>query len=76
MHYTAVATWFNVLLPEASPTIHMMIMAVLARLVVDLNFIGWQMAYQRSMEIEVNVIMDTVTETVCEQNINRTVKHA
>lgn len=44
----------------------MTMMAVLARPVVDLNFSGWQMAYQRSMEIDVSVITETVTETVCE----------
>lgn len=66
---TAVITVFFhsfLLLPEASPTIHMTMMAVLARPVVDLNFSGWQMAYQRSMEIDVSVITETVTETVCE----------
>jgi hypothetical protein len=41
--------------------------AVLARPVVDLNFNGWQMAYQRSMEIDVSVMTDTVTETVCKK---------
>lgn len=59
--------FFNIVLPEASPTIHMIMMAVLARLVVDLNFRGWQMAYQRSMEIDVSVMTDTVTETVCKK---------
>jgi len=48
----------------------MIMMAVLARPVVDLNFSGWQMAYQRSMEIDVSVITDTVTETVCKQAKN------
>jgi len=62
---------FIIFLPEASPTIHMIIMAVLARLVVDLNFKGWQMAYQRSMEIDVSVITDTVTETVCMKKKNK-----
>lgn len=54
----------NILLPEASPTIHMIMMAVRALLVVDLNLRGWHIAYQRSIEIDVSVMTDTVTETV------------
>ncbi|CAH2210824.1 jg2412 [Pararge aegeria aegeria] len=37
--------------------------AVLARLVVDLNLSGKQIAYQRSTEIKVSVNTDTVTDT-------------
>lgn len=66
--HVSISTEFNIiLLPEASPTIHMIMMAVLARPVVDLNFKGWQMAYHRSMEIDASVMTETVTETVCEK---------
>ncbi|GIY54272.1 uncharacterized protein CDAR_507691 [Caerostris darwini] len=43
----------------------MMTMAFLARLAVLLNWRGWQMAYQRSMEMKVRVSTDTDTETLC-----------
>jgi hypothetical protein len=42
-----------------------MMMAVLARPVVDLNLRGKQMAYQRSTEMNVSVSTETVTDTVC-----------
>lgn len=42
-------------------------MAFLARLVVDLNLSGKQMAYQRSTEMKVSVSTDTVTDTVCKK---------
>ena len=44
--------------------IQMAAMAVLARPMVDLNLSGWQMAYQRSTEMNVSVRTDTDTETV------------
>lgn len=43
----------------------MKIMAFLARLVVDLNFSGKQMAYHLSTDMKVSVSTDTVTDTVC-----------
>lgn len=42
--------------------------AVLARLVVDLNLRGKQMAYQRSTEMKVRVSTDTATDTVWNKN--------
>jgi hypothetical protein len=45
-------------------------MAVLALPVVDLNFKGKQMAYQRSIDMKVNVNTDTVTDTLCNKNAN------
>ena len=48
-----------------SEIIHMTAMAVLARPMVERNLSGWQMAYQRSTEMNVRVSTDTDTETVC-----------
>ena len=54
----------------SNDTIQMAGMAVLARPMVDLNFNGWQIAYQRSTEINVSVSTETETETVWNEKIN------
>ena len=43
----------------------MISIAVFARLVVDLNLRGKQIAYQRSTDMNVSVSTDTVTDTDC-----------
>jgi hypothetical protein len=50
----------------------MMMMAVFARPVVDLNLSGKQMAYQRSTEMKVSVSTDTATDTVCKTDNSNT----
>lgn len=54
----------------SSEMIQMAAMAVLARPMVDRNFSGWHMAYQRSTEMNVRVNTDTDTETVCIRDEN------
>lgn len=51
-------------LPQAKATIQIIPIAVLALLVVDLNFRGKQMAYHRSIDMKVRVRIDTVTDTL------------
>jgi hypothetical protein len=51
--------------PKDKASSQMMMMAVFARPVVDLNLSGKQMAYQRSTEMKVSVSTDTATDTVC-----------
>jgi len=48
-----------------SEMIQMAAIAFLARLMVERNLSGWQMAYQRSTEMNVSVRIDTETDTVC-----------
>ena len=48
-----------------SEMIQMAAIAFLARLMVERNLSGWQMAYQRSTEMNVRVRTDTETDTVC-----------
>jgi hypothetical protein len=57
--------------PKAKARSQIMMMAVFARPVVDLNLSGKQMAYQRSTEMNVRVSTDTATDTVCRTH-NRT----
>lgn len=52
-------------LPIANDIIQIIIIDILARIVVDLNFRGKHMAYHRSTEINVNVSTETATDTVC-----------
>lgn len=46
----------------------MIMIDIFARVVVDLNFNGKQIAYQRSTEMNVNVSTETATDTVWKIN--------
>lgn len=59
----------NFFSPIMSETIQITRMAFLARLVVDLNSRGKHMAYQRSIDINVRVMILTLTETVWKKKI-------
>lgn len=51
--------------PDSNATIQMNAMEPIARSFVDTYRNGKQIAYHRSMEMNVSVSTDTVTETVC-----------
>lgn len=56
-----------IFLPISNDTIQIIIMEIFARVVVDLNFNGKQIAYHRSTEMKVRVSTETATETVWKQ---------